>query len=58
VLSMQLSFAVIPLVLFTGDKQKMGEFANSPLLQGVVWVITAIILGLNMYLLGQVLGLL
>lgn len=58
VLSMQLSFAVIPLVLFTGDKQKMGKFANSSLLQGIVWVITAIILGLNMYLLGQVLGLL
>ncbi len=56
VLSMQLSFAVIPLVLFTGDKQKMGKFANSPLLQGIVWVITAIILGLNMYLLAQVLG--
>jgi manganese transport protein len=58
ILSMQLSFAVIPLVMFTGDKQKMGKFANSPLLQGIVWVITAIILGLNMYLLGQVLGLL
>ncbi len=58
ILSMQLSFAVIPLVMFTGDKQKMGEFANSPLLQGIVWVITLIILGLNMYLLGQVLGLL
>jgi manganese transport protein len=56
ILSMQLSFAVIPLVLFTGDKQKMGKFANSPLLQGIVWVITAIILGLNMYLLAQVLG--
>jgi len=56
VLSMQLSFAVIPLVLFTGDKQKMGKFANSNLLQGIVWVITAIILGLNMYLLAQVLG--
>ncbi len=56
VLSMQLSFAVIPLVLFTGDEQKMGKFANSAVLQGIVWVITAIILGLNMYLLGQVLG--
>jgi manganese transport protein len=58
ILSMQLSFAVIPLVMFTGDKQKMGKFANTPLLQGIVWVITAIILGLNMYLLAQVLGLL
>jgi manganese transport protein len=56
ILSMQLSFAVIPLVLFTGDKQKMGKFANSALLQGIVWAITAIILGLNMYLLAQVLG--
>lgn len=58
VLSMQLSFAVIPLVLFTGDKQKMGKFVNSAFLQAIVWVITVIILGLNMYLLAQVLGLL
>jgi manganese transport protein len=28
---MQLSFAVIPLVMFTSDKLKMGEFVNKPL---------------------------
>jgi manganese transport protein len=55
VLSLQLSFAVIPLVLFTSDKQKMGEFVNSLWLKIVAWVITAIIVTLNVKLLfGQV----
>jgi manganese transport protein len=30
ILSLQLSFAVIPLVMFTSDKLKMGEFVNPP----------------------------
>ncbi len=51
ILSMQLSFAVIPLVMFTNSKAKMGEFVNSLLLQTIVWSITAIILVLNLYLL-------
>lgn len=51
ILSMQLSFAVIPLVLFTNDKTKMGEFANKPFLRSIVWVISAIIISLNIYLL-------
>ena len=53
VLSLQLSFAVIPLVLFTGSKLKMGVFVNKPWLQAVCWVVSAIILGLNGYLLFQ-----
>ena len=53
VLSLQLSFAVIPLVLFTGSKLKMGVFVNKPWLQAVCWVVSAIILGLNGYLLYQ-----
>lgn len=51
ILSMQLSFAVVPLVMFTGSKLKMGEFVNKPWLQIIVWIISIIIIGLNVYLL-------
>lgn len=51
ILSMQLSFAVIPLVMFTGSKLKMGEFANKLWLKIMVWIIAGIILILNLYLL-------
>lgn len=51
ILSMQLSFAVIPLILFTNNKQKMGSFANGKLLKYTAWVVAAIILSLNIYLL-------
>lgn len=51
ILSMQLSFAVVPLVRFTNDKTKMGEFVNKPLLKSSVIVISAIIMALNFYLL-------
>lgn len=51
ILSMQLSFAVVPLVMFTGSKLKMGEFVNKPWLQITVWVIAFIIIILNLYLL-------
>ncbi|MFA9290108.1 MAG: Nramp family divalent metal transporter [Solirubrobacteraceae bacterium] len=51
ILSMQLSFAVVPLVMFTNSKAKMGEFANKLWLQLLVWLITFIIIFLNIYLL-------
>ncbi|MGZ5197188.1 MAG: Nramp family divalent metal transporter, partial [Kaistella sp.] len=51
ILSMQLSFAVVPLVMFTGSKLKMGEFVNKPWLQITVWIIAFIIIILNLYLL-------
>lgn len=51
ILSMQLSFAVIPLVLFTGDRKKMGKFVNSSLLKIFMWIVTGIIVALNAYLL-------
>jgi manganese transport protein len=47
VLSLQLSFAVIPLVLFTSDRRKMGEFANPLWLKLLAWLTTAIIIVLN-----------
>ncbi len=53
ILSLQLSFAVIPLVVFTSDKVKMGRFANSLSLTTVAWGITGIIVVLNVYLLFQ-----
>jgi len=56
VLSMQLSFAVIPLVWFTSDPKKMGQFVNAPWLNWSAWIISAIILSLNLYLLAQILG--
>ncbi len=51
ILSMQLSFAVIPLVMFTNSKLKMGGFANKPWLKTLVIIISGIILVLNLYLL-------
>jgi len=53
ILSMQLSFAVVPLVMFTSDKAKMGEFVNKPFLKICVWIISFIIIVLNVYLLYQ-----
>jgi manganese transport protein len=51
VLSMQLGFAVWPLVRFTGEKAKMGEFANRLWLKILGWTIAGIIIILNAKLL-------
>lgn len=51
ILSMQLSFAVVPLVMFTGSKLKMGEFENKLWLKILIWIIAFIIIILNLYLL-------
>lgn len=51
VLSMQLPFAVIPLVRFVSDRNKMGSFASGPLLTWTAWLITAVIVALNLKLL-------
>jgi manganese transport protein len=51
ILSLQLSFAVVPLVYFTSQRKKMGEFVNSPLLIGAAWTVAAVIMGLNAWLL-------
>ena len=51
VLGMQLPFAVIPLVLFTNDKKKMGQFASPAWLKIAAWLVTATIVALNIYLL-------
>ena len=51
ILSLQLSFAVVPLVMFTGSRRRMGEFVNGRWLQGLSWFTAALIAGLNAWLL-------
>jgi manganese transport protein len=51
ILSIQLPFAVVPLVQFTSSRARMGKFVNPPLLKGLAWLATAVIIGLNLWLL-------
>lgn len=53
ILSMQLSFAVIPLVMFTSNRRIMGEFVNPVWLTGIAWTVAIGIAGLNLWLLWQ-----
>jgi manganese transport protein len=50
VLSMQLSFAVVPLVQFTGNPRIMGEFVNALWVRLLGWFLAAVIAGLNLWL--------
>ena len=54
ILSMQLSFAVFPLVRFTSDKAKMGEFVNGGLLRAIAYLVAVVIAVLNIWLLLQI----
>ncbi len=51
VLSMQLPFAIVPLVRFTQDRKLMGEFASGPWMKWTAWGIATVIIALNMNLL-------
>ncbi|WP_373545101.1 Nramp family divalent metal transporter [Chamaesiphon sp.] len=53
ILSLQLSFAVIPLIMFTSDRQLMGEFVNPTWLKVLACTVATIIVGLNGWLLIQ-----
>jgi manganese transport protein len=53
VLSLQLPFAVFPLVAFTSDRHKMGEFVNPGWVKALAWSVAVIIGALNIYLLYQ-----
>ena len=53
VLSLQLPFAVFPLVIFTSDRAKMGEFVSPWWMQSLAWVVAVIIALLNVWLLYQ-----
>lgn len=57
VLSLQLPFAVIPLVMFTSDKLKMGAFVNPWWVKILAWVTTAVMVVLNLKLLLDFAGL-
>jgi NRAMP (natural resistance-associated macrophage protein)-like metal ion transporter len=50
VLSMQLPFALIPLIRFTGDRGWMGEFASRPKIQAAAWLVAIVNLMLNLWL--------
>jgi manganese transport protein len=47
ILSMQLSFAVVPLVMFTSSRRKMGEFVNPPWIKVLAFLVTGVIVFLN-----------
>src|SRR3954469_25456818 len=55
ILSLQLPFAVFPLVAFTSDRRKMGEFASPGWVKALAWTVAFVIAGLNVYLLYQTL---
>jgi manganese transport protein len=56
ILSLQLSFAVVPLVRFTSSRQKMGPFVSRPWVQVLAWLVTVVIAGLNAALVYQQIG--
>src|SRR5215831_14431326 len=53
ILSLQLSFAVVPLVIFTSDRHKMGTFASPGWVKALAWPVAVVIAVLNAYLLWQ-----
>lgn len=55
-LSLQLSFAVVPLVTFTSDRRLMGDFVNPAWVKGLAIVVTLIIAGLNVKLVWGTVG--
>ncbi|QMU08968.1 Nramp family divalent metal transporter [Levilactobacillus suantsaii] len=55
-LSIALPFAMVPLVRFTSNRQLMGEFANRSWVTYVAWIVTVILIVLNVYLILNTLG--
>jgi len=53
ILSLQLPFAVFPLVMFTSEKAKMGPFASPAWVKALAWLVAVVIAGLNVWLLYQ-----
>ena len=48
ILSLQLGFAIIPLIHFVSDKEKMGNFTIGPITKGAAWLIAVILVTLNL----------
>ncbi|MGL9769723.1 MAG: Nramp family divalent metal transporter [Sodalis sp. (in: enterobacteria)] len=56
-LSFGIALALVPLLVFTGNRQLMNELVNSPVIKGMGWLIVAVVVTLNIYLLiGTVIG--
>jgi manganese transport protein len=53
IINMQLPFAVIPLVHFTGERRRMGDFANKLWVSVLAWITAAVIVALNFWLMWQ-----
>lgn len=53
ILSMQLGFAVVPLIHYVSDRQRMGEFAIGPWTKAAAWLVTILIVALNVRLVVQ-----
>src|SRR4029077_6722569 len=53
VLSLQLPFAVFPLVMFTGDRSKMGDLVAPVWMRALAWPVAVVIAALNTWLLWQ-----
>jgi manganese transport protein len=53
ILSLQLSFAVVPLVHFTSDRRKMGQFATPTWVAVLAWAAVGVIIALNVKLVGE-----
>jgi manganese transport protein len=56
ILSFQLPFAVIPLLHFTNDRQRMGSFASRAWLRILGWIVAAIIVALNVWLIFRIIS--
>jgi len=56
ILSLQLPFAVVPLIRFTSDRGIMGEFANRRWVTALSWIAAATIIGLNAWLVSDTIG--
>src|SRR5204863_4907810 len=53
ILCMQLPFAIIPLIHFTGDRRRMGDFANKGWVVVLSWITAGVVLVLNVWLLAR-----
>jgi manganese transport protein len=56
IISMQLPFAIVPLIRFTNDRARMGSFANRAWVQCLAWITAAVVIALNGMLAVQAIG--
>ncbi len=56
ILSLQLPFAIVPLIHFTNDRARMGLFRNPGWVQVLAWTVAVAIIGLNLWLAQQAIG--